>query len=123
MLYLYRIGQPSTMHNQNTRKNLDILEIMEDLREYMDLEKDRDDFEFLVLNHVLLEAIKRVAAQAGEEKLECLVLLRSYVHERIPRLSACQSFREQPRNRRVIMRLNYMGLEKLALRLLRMKER
>ena len=121
-LYRYRVGQPSTMHNQNSRMNLDLLEIMEDLRESMEGEKDRDDFEFLVLNHVLLEAIKRVAAQKTPEREECLLLLRGYVKTQIPRLGASKSFREESRNRRLIMRLNYMGLHDLALKLLGMKK-
>ena len=121
-LYRYRVGQPSTMHNQNSRMNLDLLEIMEDLRESMDAEKDRDDFEFLVLNHVLLEAIKRVAAQKTPEREECLLTLRGYVKTQIPRLSASKSFREESRNRRLIMRLNYMGLHDLALMLLGIKK-
>ena len=121
-LYRYRVGQPSTMHNQNSRMNLDLLEIMEDLRESMDEEKDRDDFEFLVLNHVLLEAIKRVAAQKTPEREECLLLLRGYVKTQIPRLGASKSFREESRNRRLIMRLNYMGLHDLARVLLDLKK-
>lgn len=121
-LYRYRVGQPSTMHNQNSRMNLDLLEIMEDLRESMDAEKDRDDFEFLVLNHVLLEAIKRVAAQKTPEREECLLLLRGYVKTQIPRLGASKSFREESRNRRLIMRLNYMGLHDLARVLLDLKK-
>ena len=121
-LYRYRVGQPSTMHNQNSRMNLDLLEIMEDLRESMDAEKDRDDFEFLVLNHALLEAIKRVAAQKTPEREECLLLLRGYVKTQIPRLGASKSFREESRNRRLIMRLNYMGLHDLARVLLNLKK-
>ncbi|MBR4549030.1 MAG: glycosyltransferase [Oscillospiraceae bacterium] len=122
-LYRYRVGQPSTMHNADSRMNLDLLEVMEGLRERMDPEKDRDDFEFLLLNHVLLDAVKRVAAQEGPERAECLFLLRSYVKEHIPRLSACRSFREESRNRRIVMRLNYLGLHDLALKLLELKGR
>ncbi len=121
-LYRYRIGQPSTMHNSDLRMNLDILQIMEDLREAMDPEKDREDFEFLLLSHVLLEAIKRASAQSGEGKREVLFMLRSYVREHIPRLSVCPSFRAEPRNRRIVMRLNYMGLDALALKLLTLKK-
>ncbi len=120
-LYRYRVGQPSTMHNANSRMNLDLLEIMEGLREGMDPERDRDEFEYLVLNHILLEAIKRVAAQKGPERDECLFLLRSYVREQIPRLGASKSFREESRNRRLIMRLNYLGLHDLAMALLKLK--
>ena len=120
--YRYRVGQPSTMHNQNARKNLDILEIMEDLRESMDAERDRDAFEFLLLNHVLLDAINRVAAQRTEDAKECIWLLRSYVKEQIPSLDACKSFREESRKRQIIMRLNYLGQEKLAQTILKMKQ-
>ncbi len=122
-LYRYRVGQPSTMHNQNTRKNLDILEIMENLRESLDGPQNREDFEFLLLNHVLLDAINRVAAQSGEDVKECVWLLRQYVKEQIPSLSACRSFRAETRNRRIIMRLNYMGLEKLSQTILKLKHR
>ena len=121
-LYRYRVGQPSTMHNADSRMNLDLLEVMEGLRERMDPEKDRDDFEFLLLNHVLLDAVKRVAAQEGPERAECLFLLRSYVKEHIPRLGASRSFREESRSRRLVMRLNYLGLQDLALRLLALKQ-
>ena len=122
LLYRYRVGQLSTMHNADSRMNLQLLEIMEELREGMDPEKDRDDFEFLVLNHVLLDAIKRVAAQKGPERDECLFLLRSYVKREIPRLGACRSFREESRGRRLVMRLNYLGLQDIALKMLEMKK-
>ena len=122
-LYRYRVGQPSTMHNANSRMNLDLLEIMELLKEHMDPAKDRDDFEFLMLNHVLLDAVKRVAAQRTPERDECVALLRDYVRREIPRLSACRSFREESRNRRIVMRLNYLGLHDLALKLLELKGR
>lgn len=121
-LYRYRVGQPSTMHNANSRMNLDLIEIMEGLREGMDPEKDRDDFEYLLLNHVLLDGVKRVAAQTGPERSECLFLLRSYVKEQIPRLGASKSFRGESRSRRLVMRLNYLGLQDLALKLLELKK-
>lgn len=121
-LYRYRVGQPSTMHNANSRMNLDLLEIMEGLREGMDPVKDRDDFEYLLLNHVLLDGVKRVAAQTGPERSECLFLLRSYVKEQIPRLGASKSFRGESRSRRLVMRLNYLGLQDLALKLLELKK-
>ena len=65
---------------------------------------------------------KRVAAQRGAERDMCIALLRDYVKREIPRLSACRSFREESRNRRLVMRLNYMGLHDLALKLLALKK-
>ncbi len=60
-LYDYRVGQPSTMNNENARKNLDMLEIMEDLREFTAAEGKRDDFEYLLINHVLLDSVNRLS--------------------------------------------------------------
>ncbi len=113
-LYDYRVGQVSTMNNDNARKNLDMLEIMEELREFIDAEGSRDDFEYLLINHVLLDSINRLARQRTPEKREVLWLLRAYVHEHIPRLSACAAFRQESLRRRIIMRLNYLGLEELS---------
>ena len=119
-LYHYRRGLPSTMNNNNARKNLDLLEVMMHLEEEL-LPEDRDDFEFLVLNHVLLDGMNRVQAMTAEDKKEVLWLLRQYVREKIPNLNASRSFREETRNRRIIMRLHYLGLSSLAESILKLK--
>ena len=119
-LYHYRRGLPSTMNNNNARKNLDLLEVMRHLEDEL-LPDDRDDFEFLVLNHVLLDAMNRVQAMTAEDKKDVLWLLRQYVRETIPHLNASRSFREESRNRRIIMRLHYLGLSDLAEGILKLK--
>ena len=119
-LYHYRRGLPSTMNNQNARKNLDILTVMEHLEEEL-LPEARDDFEFLILNHILLDAMNRVQAMDAEEKRDVLFLMREYVRFQIPRLSQCRSFREETRNRRLVMRLNALGLTGLSETLLNLK--
>ena len=119
-LYHYRRGLPSTMNNNNARKNLDLLEVMRHLEDEL-LPDDRDDFEFLVLNHVLLDGMNRVQAMTAEDKKDVLWLLRQYVREKIPRLNASRSFREESRNRRIIMRLHYFGLSGLAESILKLK--
>ena len=119
-LYHYRRGLPSTMNNNNARKNLDLLEVMMHREEEL-LPEDRDDFEFLILNHVLLDGMNRVQAMTAEDKKEVLWLLRQYVREKIPNLNASRSFREETRNRRIIMRLHYLGLSSLAESILKLK--
>ena len=119
-LYHYRRGLPSTMNNNNARKNLDLLEVMLHLEDEL-LPDDRDDFEFLILNHILLDGMNRVQAMTSEDKKDVLWMLRQYVREKIPNLNASRSFREETRNRRIIMRLQYLGLSDLAERILRLK--
>ncbi len=120
-LYHYRRGLPSTMNNSNAVKNLDILTVMQHLEDEF-LPQNRDDFEFLVLNHVLLDAMNRVQAMRTPEKREVLRLMRYWVHEKIPKLGHCRSFREETGNRRLIMRLHYMGMSRIAEALLDMKK-
>lgn len=119
-LYIYRIGQESTMNNNNARKNLDLIEIMRDIRAFAEAGGYRDSFEFLLLNHVLLEAIKRLARQTAPEKKEVISMLRAYVRENIPSLCLCESYKRESRNRRIIMWLNYHALERVSLFLLRL---
>lgn len=119
-LYHYRRGLPSTMNNQNAWKNLDILTVMEHLEDEF-LPDDRDEFEFLVLNHVLLDAMNRVQAMDVPEKKDVLWLMRAYVHERIPHLHRSRCFLAESRNRRIIMLLHYAGFSGLAETLLKMK--
>lgn len=119
-LYIYRCGQESTMNNNNARKNLDMLEIMRDIRAFADAGGYRDSFDFLLINHVLLESIKRVARQASPDKKEIIAALRGYVRENIPALTSCEAFRRESRNRRIIMWLNYHGLEALSLAILKL---
>ena len=121
-LYDYRKGQPSTMNNENARKNLDMLEVMEDLREFTLAEGSREDFEYLLINHVLLDSVNRLALQHTPDKLEVIWLMRAYVREHIPRLTECDAWRREERKRRIIMKLNYDGLEDLSKLILKIKK-
>ena len=121
MLYHYRRGFPSTMNNNNAKKNLDILTIMDHLETEL-IENDRDDYEFLLLNHILLDAMNRVNAMNGAEgQKEVMSALRRYVREKIPDLSKSTSFQKESRNRRLIMRLHYSGFSDIAAYLLALK--
>ena len=120
-LYIYRCGQESTMNNNNSPKNLDIITVMENIRRFSEKCVDRDGYEFMLLNHVLVDSIKRLALQSGEGKEESIQKLRQLVRDNIPELTNCKSYRNESRNRRIVMWLNYHGLEKLSLALLKLK--
>ena len=120
-LYIYRRGQPSTMHNFNAAKNLDMLQILDMLEPELDARGRRDDFEFFVINHLLLDTISRLARQGTPESAEAIKKCRAYVHEKIPKLKGCRSYRAETRKRRIIMALNYGGQEKLGQWILKVK--
>lgn len=110
-LYVYRRGQESTMHNNNAVKNLDVLTIMDMLEKEMVPAGYKEDFEFFLVNHVLLDSISRLAKQDASDRKEVIDKLRQYVQTKIPKLSECSSYKKECRNRRTIMWMNYHGLE------------
>ena len=110
-LYIYRRGQESTMHNNNAAKNLDMLTIMDMLEKEMVPAGYKDDFEFFLVNHVLLDSISRLAKQDAPVRKEVIGKLRQYVQAKIPKLSGCGSYKKESRKRRLIMWMNYHGLE------------
>lgn len=122
-LYIYRCGQASTMNNNNTRKNLDIISIMEDIRAFAEANGYLDAFDYLLINHVLLESIKRVAAHNTPEKGDIIATLRGYVKKYIPSLKDSAAFLAEPRGRKAVMWLNYHGMEKLSMSLLGLKRK
>lgn len=121
-LYFYRVGQESTMNNNNSRKNLDIIKILDDLKVYMLPLGYKEEFNSLVINHLLLETIKRVDKQNGSDKKEVMRELRAYVRQNIPNLTKCESFKAETLNRRIIMYLNYHGLSGLSRQILKLKK-
>ena len=120
-LYYYSVGHTSTMTNQNALKNLDILTVMDGIKAYANKEKPDTDIDFLIINHILLESIKRVSLQDSPDKKIVLKKLRSYVNENIPDLDKSCAFKNESRNRKIIMKLNYYGFEGLSKAILKIK--
>ena len=119
-LYYYRASHPSTMRNQNAIKNLDILTVMDDVAAFAG-EKGKDAVDFFIINHILVDAIKRVNLQNSLDKKKVIRTLRDYVKVHIPDLDACKAYQAETRNRRLIMKLNYNGQEKLSQFILKAK--
>ena len=119
-LYCYRSGHTSTMRNRNSAKNLDMLYIMDDIHAALPENAD-EDFRFLVINHLLLDSIKRVSSQKGEGYKEVVSKMREYVKNYVPDLGSCISYKSESRGRRLVMWLNYHGMENLANALLSAK--
>ena len=108
----YRPG--STMRNNNSIKNLDIITIMESLERFTEeagiRAQNKENFEILYIDHILIEAINRVQRQTSPEKGRVLRQLRQTVKCRCPQIYGSAAFRNQPLNRRIVARLNGLGL-------------
>lgn len=121
-LYCYRIGHPSTMHNENARKNLDLLTVLDMLKVPLCQAERQEDYESLVLNHALLDAINRLGRQNSAEKGAIIQEIRNYVNREVPDLKKSTAYRRENIKRRLMMWLNYHGLDKISAALLRLKK-
>lgn len=113
-LYFYRVSPDSTMRNNNAKKNLDIITIMENIREYMEENGYTEGFDTVLVNHVLFDAINRVARQTSPDKEEVIKALRGYVRLHVPKLCVSRGYHREIPRRRLVMWLNYHGLEKVS---------
>jgi hypothetical protein len=108
--YVQRSG--STMNNKNYRRNLEIISAFEDLlgyyREQGAYEKYRDALEFLVIEHVAVSGIARVAMCNGKEKYEVLRQMQAYLST-FKDLYSNPYLASQDRNRKIILWCNCHG--------------
>ncbi len=115
--------QGSTMNNNNSIKNLDMLVIIDDLIKYAkDNNKyDKDMFSFLIFNHVLITSINRVAVQKADETKQVIKKLRNYCKVNIPDYKTMNFYKNISKNRKIIAWLNYNGLHNISKLLLNIK--
>ena len=121
-LVYYVQRQGSTMNNQNVKRNLEVIAAFEDLisyyREQGQYERFRDALEYLVIDHVAVSAIGRVALGKGRERRRVLKKLRRYLAT-FQDLYRNPYLKQQSRNRKIVLwcnRLRLYGVTKLLLR-------
>ena len=121
-LYKYRCGQASTMRNSNSLRNLEIIDIVEDIRRSIPEINGTACFDELVIGRVLLDSINRVALHKTKDRNMVIDKLRNYCRENVPDLGSSSAFKMQARNRRIVMWLNYHGLHDVSKLLLAVKK-
>lgn len=81
--YVQRAG--STMNNSNALKNLEILDTFDDLFSYFKqnntYEKFRQELEFLVISHIAVAGITRVAMSNATEKKAVIKQMQDYISQ------------------------------------------
>lgn len=105
--YVQRAG--SIMNNLNYSRNLEVIDAFEDLlgyfREQGAYETYKDILEFLVIDHVAVSAIGRVALGKGKQRNEVLAKLQNYLAD-FKDLYHNPCRRSQPLNRKIILWCN-----------------
>lgn len=125
--YHCNCGQDSTMINNNSPKNLDIITalnlIIKFAKENNLYEKYKTDIDYMIIDHVLITTINRVNKQTHPEKDRVLRELREYVKKQIPNLKKKQVYKDIKLNRRIIASLNLIGLHKISKCLISIKSK
>lgn len=110
--------QGSTMNNNNSRKNLDMLVIMEEIVDFVyDNNLDQKygyDMEYMMIEHILLTSINRVAKQKNCEKGKIIKEMRKYVLKYYPHFLHDKAFKEFKKKQQIIACLNAYGLHNLS---------
>lgn len=125
-LYHCHCREVSTMYNNNSEKNQDILVVLEHLVEYVEkngwYEKYKNVLEYLYIDHVLITSINRVQKQTNEKKKIVINNLRKEVLKRYNAFYKDDAFREMPKKRQIIALLNAYGLCSMSMMLLKITE-
>ena len=125
-LYHCHCREVSTMYNNNSEKNQDILVVLEHLVEYVEkngwYEKYKNVLEYLYIDHVLITSINRVQKQTNEKKKIVINNLRIEVLKKYNSFYKDDAFREMPKKRQIIALLNAYGLCSMSMMLLKITE-
>jgi len=114
--YNYYIRNSSTMNNNNSIKNLDMLEILEDIKKYATKNKlyDENVIKYLIFDHVLITTINRVALQKNADVKMVIANLREYCHDNISNYKKLPFYKNISKKRKIIANLNYCGFHYLS---------
>lgn len=125
-LYHCHCREVSTMYNNNSEKNQDILVVLEHLVEYVEkngwYEKYKNVLEYLYIDHVLITSINRVQKQTNEKKKNVINNLRKEVLKKYNSFYKDDAFKEMPKKRQIIAFLNAYGLCSVSMMLLKITE-
>ena len=115
----------STMRNNNSKKNLDMIWAIDDAKEYQIENKifDRNIYSYVVFDNILITTINRVQEQKNKDKKEVIKKLRNYCKENIKDYYKQEFYSKIPRNRKIVAFLNYHGLSKISQILINIKRK
>lgn len=115
--------EESTMTNQNSPKNLDIIKVFDSIISYAKDNKvylkNKGILTYMIIDHILITSINRVAKQNHPQKEEVISILRKYVIKQVPNIKLTLRDLGFSRNRILIARLNEYKLHNISKMILR----
>ena len=123
--YQCNCREESTMSNNNSPKNLDMIKALDLIIKFAKdnnlYDRYKEDIDFMIIDHILITTINRVAKQTHPEKERVIEELRGYVENQLPNVKKLKVFKEMPLNRRIVAALNLQGLHNVSKAILSIK--
>lgn len=125
VLYHCNVRTISTMNNNNSLKNLDMITVIDDLKQYAYKNNlyDANIFTYLIFDHILITTINRVAMQKNKDSKEVIKTLRMYCKENLGDYKKQTYYNSIPKQRKLIANLNYYGFHNISKFLLLLKSK
>lgn len=116
--YHCHVRDESTMTNQNSLKNLDMIFVLDELKNYLIKENlweaNKGVFNYFLVDHVLISTINRVAEHKTKEKKEVIAKLRKYTKDNDVNFALAKNDFSMPSKRVLVAKLNYSGMHWLS---------
>ena len=121
--YHCNVRKTSTMNNNNSLKNLDMITVIDDLRQYAISTNtyNKNVFYYLIFEHILITTVNRVAMQKNQDTKLVIKKLLKYCKKNIPDYKKNDFYKGIPLVRKIIAELNYCGLYKISKIMLKIK--
>lgn len=121
--YHCNCGHESTMNNNNSKKNLDMIIVIEDIIDYLKKNDkyDKNIVSYLIFNHILITTINRVAVQKSTDKKDVIRQLIKYSKDNISDYRKQAFYKNISTNRKIIAWLNYHNMYNLSKIILNIK--
>lgn len=122
--YHCNCGHISTMNNDNSLKNLDMITIIDDIIDYLKKNNkyDKNIISYLIFDHILITTINRVSIQNSNDKKEVINKLIKYCKNNISDYRDMEFYSNISKNRKIIAWLNYHKMYNVSKLLLKIKE-
>lgn len=122
-LYHCNCGHESTMNNNNSKKNLDMITVINDIIDYLKKNDkyDKNIVSYLIFNHILITTINRVAVQKSNDKKDVIRQLIKYSKDNISDYRKQAFYKNISTNRKIIAWLNYHNMYNLSKIILNIK--
>ncbi|WP_205700190.1 glycosyltransferase [Erysipelothrix sp. HDW6A] len=108
----------SIMNNENSEKNLDMITVLDDLKDFLISKNLWNDLAYVhnyfIVDHVLITTINRITLHNNKEKNNVIRKFRDYAKSNQVNINKAKSDFNIPSKRILVAKLNYLGFNSLS---------